>query len=111
MGDHAKDFQMCSHRTAERVCVHASDISALDEHVADVVKKYSYLLAGPCATAMAELQCRLVFPKIANGTIVPVSYESCTTTISNCVGQAQADRICQAAGPAINGPLAGVSAP
>jgi len=52
----------------------------------------------PCSAAMAELQCRLTFPAVPsgdnNGRIAPISFDSCVTLFTPCLGSLDSAQIC-----------------
>ena len=68
-------------------------------------------LGSTCSSAMAEFQCRAVFPAMFNGSIAPVTFDSCVDLFTACVGDDDAVTFCRSAGPGSVGGLAAVAPP
>jgi hypothetical protein len=92
-------LDVCKGRTEEHFCAsgNETEMKLMDKTVRDTLQ--SYVQGGyPCSAAMAELQCRLTFPSVPsgnnNGRISPISFESCVTLFTPCLGQQDSQEIC-----------------
>ena len=108
------NLKVCKGRTGPAVCASAnsSDISRLDLSIGEVLKDY-ITLGYPCSAAMAELQCRISFPSVIDTTtkrIAPISFESCMTLFTPCLGGQEADIVCTDTA-ALGGSHAGIALP
>ena len=59
---------------------------------------------------MAEFQCRATFPAMRNGSITPVTFDSCVDLFTACLG-VDAGTFCRSAGPGSGAGLAAVALP
>ena len=109
-----ESLKVCKGRTGTAICASAnsSDVSRLDHSIGEVLKDY-ITLGYPCSAAMAELQCRISFPSVIDITtkrIAPISFESCMTMLTPCLGGQEADKVCTSTS-ALGGSHAGIALP
>jgi hypothetical protein len=111
-----KALRVCQGRTNPLICAsgNMTEMRILDDTISKVLRGYTET-GYPCASAMAELQCRMSFPAVIDPqqlTIAPVSFTSCVDLFEPCMGETTATTLCSAAsGDSAAQEYAGVAAP